>query len=1326
VTTFRLVCAAVRHYAGASAAILLGVIVGAAVLTGALLVGDSMRGSLRAMALDRLGEVDAVLVSNRFVRESLARQIATDPRILSDRGISGVSVHYTAQPVAPVITVRGAVTHAERRTIAGGVSVIGMDRRFWGLASKPVSSEPVTAAGPPTGTVGPSPAPPGPPRAIPWESSRSVILNRTLADALGAERGDDVLLRIGKAAAVSAETLMGRRDDATAALRLTVQSVIPSTGLGAFGLNPAQYSPANAYVSLELLQRTLGREGRVNGILVAKDPAGRLGDVDALDAALKRHLTLDDLGTRLRTSPEHGYVSLEVDSFLMDPVIEAAALGAAKATGARAGRVLAYLATSIRKVDASAEKIAAADEALDGSDAISGASETSQATGKQAHPRWRKAGPDDVGGIPYSTVVGVEDAILATGDFHAIDGSLIESGIGLSGIILNEWAADALGAKPGDRIALTYDVTTPFGRLESRVAECTLQRVVKLEGGAADPGLVPQYKGITDAKRLTDWDPPFPVDLGRIGDADEAYWDAHRATPKAFVSLDAAIDLWAAQQDRFGRATAVRLFPPPSELQASARADSPSEPRASARADSPSEPRASARADVLPSTAVPRSLDLLAADFERAFLDRLDPARVGLSFQSARANALRAATGSTDFGGLFIGFSFFLIVSAALLVGLLFRLNVERRAAQVGLLLATGFPPRRVARLLLSEGAVLACIGSIIGLPGAYGFAWLMLTGLRTWWSAAVNAPVLSLHGTPASFIIGFSGSVLVAVASIAWSCRGLTRRSPRALLAGVVGESDSSDARRSVQDRAGDDKGAGESPHEGRHRTRRRDVPIMGIASLGIAAALALAATLWDAMPQAGAFFGSGALTLIGLLSLQGWRMRAARPAPIRTCGLPAAVRLGLRNAPRHRGRSLATVSLIASAAFLITALGAFRVDTVADVSDRNSGSGGFTWIAESATPIPFDLNTPEGRAAANLSTRAVAGLAGTTILSLRLRPGDESSCLNLYKPTRPRILGATAAMIQRGGFAFSSTMDPAGADSDADNPWTLLDHAFGDGAIPAIGDEAAVTWQLHSGLGEDFPIIDDRGRQRTLRFVALLTGSVLQSDIIVAEPHFTALFPSIGGYGAFLIAPPALRPAAPGQRAAGFSPRGLPGTDPTPKPPPGDPPSAAGADPSPPPDDLAALLESELAAWGFDAAPVAERLADYFAIQNTYLSTFQAMGGWGLLLGTAGLAAVMLRNVWERRGELALMRALGFPRSRLVAMILAENGLLVLAGLATGVLSALVAIAPQIATRAATAPWASLALMCAGVFAVGMTAGAIAARTAVRAPLLAALRTE
>jgi hypothetical protein len=55
-------------------AVLLGVAVGSAVLIGALLVGDSLAGSLKSLTLDQLGWVDQAMVTGRFFREELARR----------------------------------------------------------------------------------------------------------------------------------------------------------------------------------------------------------------------------------------------------------------------------------------------------------------------------------------------------------------------------------------------------------------------------------------------------------------------------------------------------------------------------------------------------------------------------------------------------------------------------------------------------------------------------------------------------------------------------------------------------------------------------------------------------------------------------------------------------------------------------------------------------------------------------------------------------------------------------------------------------------------------------------------------------------------------------------------------------------------------------------------------------------------------------------------------------------------------------------------------------------------------------------------------------
>ena len=129
---------------------------------------------------------------------------------------------------------------------------------------------------------------------------------------------------------------------------------------------------------------------------------------------------------------------------------------------------------------------------------------------------------------------------------------------------------------------------------------------------------------------------------------------------------------------------------------------------------------------------------------------------------------------------------------------------------------------------------------------------------------------------------------------------------------------------------------------------------------------------------------------------------------------------------------------------------------------------------------------------------------------------------------------------------------------------------------------------------------------------------------------------------------------------------------------------------------------------------------------MQNTYLSTFQSLGGLGLLLGTLGLAAVQLRNVLERRGELALLRAAGFRRRTLAWLVLLEHAALLLAGLGVGTLAALLAVLPQLPGRGATIPWASLGMTLAAVLLVGLAAGVLAVRAAVAAPLLATLREE
>jgi len=252
-----------------------------------------------------------------------------------------------------------------------------------------------------------------------------------------------------------------------------------------------------------------------------------------------------------------------------------------------------------------------------------------------------------------------------------------------------------------------------------------------------------------------------------------------------------------------------------------------------------------------------------------------------------------------------------------------------------------------------------------------------------------------------------------------------------------------------------------------------------------------------------------------------------------------------------------------------------------------------------------------------------------------------------------------------------------------DETTPWSLLDVELEPGVIPAIADYNSAMWIMHLGLGEDLEIEDDTGETIRLRMVGLLQTSILQSEVLISEANFLERFPGRSGYAYFLIdAPPEARPR------------------------------------------VARLLESKLGPFGFDTTTARDKLAGYQVVEHTYLSTFQLLGGLGLLLGTLGLGLVLVRNLIERRGELATLRAFGFRRARLAWLVLAENAFLLSVGMLTGSIAAIVAVLPRLATI--HVPWASLGATLGVILAAGLLSSVVAVAGALRVPLLPALKTE
>jgi len=1120
------------HYWRTNLAVVLGAATAVTVLAGALLVGDSVRASLRDLFLLRLGQVSYVVASDLFFREAQVgklEELYPFGKIFSE--------------AAPLIELEGIITHEPTGRRALQVRVYGVDERFWRFHRSERS------------------APQG----------REAFLSANLAAELGAAPGDTVLVRLEKPSLVHVDSLHGRKDQLGRSLRLRGGAVLSAEELGEFSLRPSQGAVRAVFVPLRRLQQDLDQEGRVNRILVSEPDPKKGNQTRALEALLHQIFELEDVGLRMRELPAHGerletWFSLESDRLLLDDRMAESARQAAQLVGMKTLSVFTYLANTIR-VDGRA--------------------------------------------IPYSLVAAMDPLPFAADTHTPAVVAVAGAADSLPSIWLNAWAQQELRAQPGQIVNLDYYIWES-GALRTDSASFVFRGAVPLEGLGADRDLAPHYPGLTDADDVGDWDPPFPVDLKLIRPRDEAYWDRYRAAPKAFIPLAAGQRLWGSP---YGNLTSLRFHPPVGRQEA-------------------------------------------ALFFYRQRLRAaLNLSAAGLTVYPARAEGIQASVGAVNFGEYFLYFSSFLVVSGVLLTGLFFRLGVEQRLREIGLLAAVGFPQGMIGNLFLAEGVVLATAGSWMGLGGALGYGSLMMYGLRTWWVGAVGTSFLYLHVSMRSLLLGGFGGVLAAVLAVAWAVWSTRRASPRSLLTGA---------------------------HEltGVARPRASRPAFVAGTTAGAAALMLLTAAATQRIGYVTGFFGSGTLLLAALVCFLWYGLdRKRRKAPART-GWAGLSLMAFHNAAWRPGRSLLCIVLLASATFVIVALGTFRRDDT-QILDAKSGTGGFPLLAHSLLPIPYDLNSSAGKESLSPGSAQEGVLQGARFLSFRVRPGDDASCLNLYQPRTPRVLGVPDELIRGRRFSFQDSLPSA--PSERDNPWRLLEADADDGTIPAITDANSLTYVLHAKLGDEIIVSQGTSRPVRLRLVGSLRDSIFQSELLISDRNFLRAFPEQAGYRFFLIDVPAEK---------------------------------AG--------QVAAALEERLKDHGFDAQPAGERLAAYRRVENTYLSTFQVLGGLGLVLGTLGLAAVLLRNVLERRRELALLRAVGYRPSTLAYLVLVENVLLLVLGLLSGIVSAALAVAPAFSSRGAAPPVASTGWVLAAVFLTGLAASLLAVRVVVRAPLLEALRTE
>ncbi|MFP6904334.1 MAG: FtsX-like permease family protein [Verrucomicrobiota bacterium] len=1086
-----------RYYWRSHLGVMLGVAVTTAVIVGAMLVGDSLRYSLRQLAEQRLmGVRKAMLSQDRFFRAALADGLEA----------SGEAVY------APVLYLNASATSSDGTRRVNKVQLFGVEDRFWKLG-------------------------PGESPFDPAAGHKQLVINDVLARRLDTQAGDGLVVRVANPALLPRDAPFSSEEDVTLAIRADVVAVAGPEAFGRFGLQASQVPQATAFVPLSYLQERVELPGKVN--LLLTDSAQ--GPVVA-DQRIARAWRLADLGMQIIEVPDLRSFELRTERVFIDRVVDAAS----GATGLEQQRVITYFCNAF----------------------VSGTNEA-----------------------PFSMVAGVED--LRPGQ------RFLPEDLAEDEVVINDWVAKDLQVKAGDDLTVKYYVIGPKRSLEEQQASFKIKSVVPMEGLAGDPLLMPNLPGISDREDCRDWEPGMPLDLSKVRDKDEKYWDEHRGTPKAFIRLSAGQKLW---ENRFGRLTAIRY-----------------------------------------------SQEALTRDeLEQALLKNIQPAAYGLSWLPLREEGLRAGAEGIDLGQYFGGMSFFIIVAALALGFMLFLFGIEQRRGEVAALFAMGYRAKLIKRLFFLEAIPVLIAGGVLGVLGGLIYTQALLWALSHAWTGAIGDTPVRFHATPGTLGTGLFTGVILGMLVLVWALRRFGRRTIRELFAG-----------------------SGEPIRPGKQRAWLRILGTLGLlGGLGVG----FGSLGQDVETVTMSFYGAGGLVLMGGLCLSAaWLAGKVQVGGSHALTVPD---MGVRNLGRRRGRGLVVIGTLAAGIYMVVSVGAFRQFGGAHNALPTSGTGGFAFIVESAQAVYLDMNTPKGREALWLDD---AQFSAVRFYQMRLREGDDASCLNLNKAQRPRLLGLNPEDM-KGRFSFMKV------DGDTEDPWSLLDAPQDDpDVVPAIGDYNSIMYALKSGVGKTIPYVDEQGKTFRLKLVAGAKNSILQGSLFISEKNFVERFPSASGYRYFLAdAPEANRV------------------------------------------ELEKALAKSLRDIGPAIVPAEMRLAELNSVMNTYISVFQALGGLGVLLGSLGLGVIVLRNVFERRREFGVLRAVGYPAALLRRMIFSEHLVLFLAGLLLGCFAALLSVLPALILPDIQMPWGWMAALVIGLSLSGLLWIGLASRLALKSAFLDVLRND
>ncbi len=390
-----------------------------------------------------------------------------------------------------------------------------------------------------------------------------------------------------------------------------------------------------------------------------------------------------------------------------------------------------------------------------------------------------------------------------------------------------------------------------------------------------------------------------------------------------------------------------------------------------------------------------------------------------------------------------------------------------------------------------------------------------------------------------------------------------------------------------------------------------------------GTALAVVIIAANWLFLQSVALFVVVG-VVLMGTAALWGDYLISRHDAVARATGVTSAglVWGGLL---ANRKQALLSFFTLAIGVFIVFSVGLNR-QGFTDGSHLQRGTGGFTLWCESSVPVYHNLATQAGR-----EKLALTGLpTNTQVLQCLRYQADDASCLNLNKVSTPSVLGVDMQAMAGSGFAIEQSIYDTGREAVFEQMQSASGQVY-----PALVDATVLQWSLGMSLGDTLYYEGDNGRRVAILLAGTLPNTIFQGHILIDRSLFTDIWEEITGSEVFLL--------------------------------------RVDEDKS---QEVKTLLSQALNEYGVRVSTTNDRLKQFNAVTDTYLTIFMTLGGIGLLLGIMSFLIVIRKNLVMRRREIGLYHALGFTAGRIEQHLYRENVLVPLYAIATGVVASLVGV--------------------------------------------------